>query len=52
MYFNAFNVPKSQTNILYTQRHKLRTAYSTNDWRGKWVAISLIFISIYLALVT
>ena len=24
----------------YTQRHKLRTAYSTNDCRGKWVAIS------------
>ena len=24
----------------YTQRHKLRTAYSTNDCRVKWVAIS------------
>ena len=41
-----------QTDIMYTQRHKLRTAYSTNDCRGKWVAISKIFISIYLALVT
>ena len=23
----------------YTQRHKLRTAYSTNDYRGKWTVI-------------
>ena len=22
-----------------TQRHKLRTAYSTNDYRGKWTVI-------------
>ena len=23
----------------YTQRHKLRTAYPTNDYRGKWTVI-------------
>ena len=28
------------TSNTYTQRHKLRTAYSTNDGRGKCVAIS------------
>ena len=27
----------SQTK--YTQQHKLRTAYSSNDFRGIWVAI-------------
>ena len=26
-------------NKIYTQRQKLRTAYSTNDCRGKWTVI-------------
>ena len=30
----------SVCTFIYTQRHKLRTAYSTYDCRGKWVAIS------------
>ena len=25
--------------VYYTQQHKLRTAYSTNDYIGKWVVI-------------
>ena len=29
----------SRSLFLYTQQQQLRTAYSTNDCRGKWVAI-------------
>ena len=38
--------------VIYTQQHKLRTAYSTNDCRGKWTVIYQICILIYLALIT
>ena len=38
--------------LIYTQRQKLRTAYSTNDYRGNWTVIYKIFILIYLALIT
>ena len=34
LYKNQF-----KATLSYTQQHKLRTAYSTNDCRGKWVAI-------------
>ena len=31
--------PIHSHDFKYTQRHKLRTAYSTNDYRGKWTVI-------------
>ena len=43
MYYKTLSFEVSASFLLlgikYTQQHKLRTAYSTNDFRGKWIAI-------------
>ena len=39
-YDSAWQSRVTEVHIsIFTQQHKLRTAYSTYDYRGKWVAI-------------